>query len=275
MNFLARLFAGKKAKRNSLTEENVSTSHTAVTLLLEGKISDMEALPILVAGFIIVPLAKEPEREGTIIKKWSPATASKPDGSQWVVAFTNKEAHLAFVERNNYPFALTTSTDWVLGALLPEHGLVLNPGTEHHLEWNAEGISRFGSGLIGYPLENNIEFEPANKLEVFLKKWQAGEISKQEFMSVLVKSDLYVPSITAVSGDLSGLMPLFFWREGHSFAAAFTSLNLMDLYKDRVKDSVTMEGDEMYSRLLPRFHGVVINPGYRIGMEITHGYESQ
>ena len=271
MNLLARLFAGKKAKRNNLTEENLSTSHTAVTLLLEGKISDEEALPILVAGFIFVPLAKEPEGDGTHIKKWNPAIVAKADGSQWVLAFTNKEDHMAFAARENYRFALTTSTDWVLGALPPEHGLMLNMGTAHYLEWSAEGIRRFRSGLIGHPVENSIEFEPSNKLEVFLKKSQAGEISKNEFMSVLAKSDLYVPSITAVNGDSSSLMPLFFCREGHCFAAAFTSLNLMDLYKDSVKDSVIMKGEEVYSRLLPRFHGVVINPGYRIGMEITHG----
>jgi hypothetical protein len=271
MNFLARLFAGKRAKRNSLKEENLSTSHTAVTLLQEGKISDVEALPILVAGFITVPLAKEPERDGTNIKKWAPVTVSKPDGSQWVVAFRNEEAHLAYVERNNYPFALTTNTDWVLSALPPEHGLVLNIGTKHLLEWSAEGIRRFGSGLIGHPFQHNIEFEPSNKLEVFLKNWQAGEISKDKFFSVLVKSDLHVPSITAVNGDLSGLIPLFFWREGHSLAAAFTSLNLIDPHKDRVKESVTMKGEEMFSRVAPRFHGVVINPGYRIGAEFTRG----
>lgn len=273
MNFLARLFPGKKAQRNSLTEENLSTSHTAVTQFVEGKISDQEALPILAAGFITVPLAKEPEREGTNIKKWSPVTVSKADGSQWVVAFTNKETALAFVERNNYPFALTTSTDWVLGALPPEHGLVFNMSTAHQLEWSAEGIRRFGAGLIGDPVENNIEFEPSNKLEAFLKKWQAGEISKNEFFSVLVRSDLYVPSTTGVSGDLSGLMPLFFVREGHSFAAVFTSLNLLELYKEDVKDCVTMKGEEMFLRVAQRFHGVVINPGYRIGAEFTHGYE--
>ncbi|HEX7314404.1 MAG TPA: SseB family protein [Pyrinomonadaceae bacterium] len=273
MNFLARFFAGAKAKRNNLTEENLSMSHIAVTQLQEGKISDEEALAILAAGFIIVPLGKEPERDGTNIKKWSPATVSKADGSGWVLAFTNKEAHMAFVERENYPFALTTSTDWVLGAMPPEHGLMLNMGTAYHLEWSAEGIRRFGSGLIGHPMENNVEFEPSNTLELFLKRWQAGEISKDEFFSVLVKSDLYVPSTTAISGDLSGLMPLFFWREGHSFASAFTSSNLMNLHKDRVKDSITMKGEEMLSRVAPRFHGVVINPGYRIGMEFTRGSE--
>lgn len=271
MNFLARLFAGAKARRNNLTEENLSIAHMAVTQLQEGKISDVEALPILVAGFIIVPLAKEPERDGFNIKKWSPATVSKADGSGWVLAFTNKEAHMAFVERQNYPFALTTRTDWVLGAIPPEHGLMLNMGTAHYLEWSAEGIRRFGAGLIGYPLANNVEFEPSNRLEVFLKKWQAGEISKDEFFSVLVKSNLYVPSTAAVSGDLSGLMPLFFWREGHSFASAFTSSNLMNLYKERVKDSITMKGEEMLSKVAPRFHGVVINPGYRIGMEFMQG----
>jgi hypothetical protein len=273
MNFLARLFAGAKAKPHNLTEDNLYMSHAAVTQLQEGKISEVEALPILAAGFIIVPLGKEPERDGTYIKKWCPATVAKADGSGWVLAFTNKEAHMAFAERENYPFALTTSTDWVLGALPPEHGLMLNMGTAHYLEWSAEGIRRFGSGLIGHPVENNVEFEPSNTLELFLKKWQAGEISKNEFFSVLVKSNLYVPRTAAVSGDLSGLMPLFFWREGHSFASAFTSPNLMNLHRGRVKDSITMKGEEVLSRVAPRFHGVVINPGYRIGMEFTRGYE--
>jgi hypothetical protein len=34
-----------------------------------------------------------------------------------------------------------------------------------------------------------------------------------------------------------------------------------------------MKGEEMLSRLAPRFHGVIINPGYRISMELTRGYE--
>ena len=142
---------------------------------------------------------------------------------------------MAFAERENYPFALTTRTDWVLGAMPPEHGLLLNMGTVHYLEWSAEGIRRFGAGLIGYPLENSVEFDPSNRLEVFLKKWQAGEISWDEFFPVLVKSDLYVPSTAVVSGDVSGLMPLFFWGGGHSFASAFTISTLMNLHKDGVK----------------------------------------
>jgi hypothetical protein len=108
---------------------------------------------------------------------------------------------------------------------------------------------------------------------MYLQKGQAGKISEDKILSVLVASNLYVPSLTEVGKDLSGFAPLIFYRDYQSFAAVFTSLQLINLYRDKIKDSISVKGEEILSMLAPG-HGLVINPGYRIGMEIEeHGIE--
>lgn len=269
MNFLFKFFARKKTGGGDLAEEKLSISHTAVTQCLAGEIPEREMLARLVAGFIVVPLAREPDRDGWDIKSWSPALVGKADGSKWVVVFTSSEGHAEFAERHNYPYALETSTVWVLDKMPPEHGLLINWGTAHQLEWSAEGIRRYQSDVI---VANETEFEPENTLEEYLIKRQTGEVLEDEFLSVLLESYLYVPSLTAVGHDLSGLVPLVCYREGQSFASAFTSLRLTDPYKGMMKIIVPVRGRDMLSQVAPKFNGLVINPGYRAGAEISNKY---
>ncbi len=147
MNLLYKLFAPKKAQPPTAPED---ISHRAVTRFTEGKISEREMLARLVGGFIYVPLAEPPKMEQRRLKSWKPATVSKLDASQWLVAFTDKEAASSFAVRNDYLFGLSTGTEWVLGELPPGHGLVLNLGSQYLFEWSAEAISRYKLEVLGH-----------------------------------------------------------------------------------------------------------------------------
>jgi hypothetical protein len=93
MNLLSKLFARKKTQPTTAPED---ASHQAVIQFMEGKISEQEMLARLVAGFISIPLAEPPKMEQGSLQSWKPATVSKPDASQWLVAFTDSEAASSF-----------------------------------------------------------------------------------------------------------------------------------------------------------------------------------
>jgi len=65
--------------------------HEAIRLAKAGQLHPKELLEHLVAGKVAIPLAEAPRVEEGSITGWKPATVSKPDGSQWLVAFTTNE----------------------------------------------------------------------------------------------------------------------------------------------------------------------------------------
>jgi hypothetical protein len=147
MNLLARLFADKKTQSPTAPEE---ASHRAVTQFTKGEISRQEMLARLVAGFISIPLAEPPKMEKGYLKSWKPATVSKANASQWLVAFTYTEAGSTFGLKNDYSFILSTGTKWLLDVLPPGHGLVLNLGSQYLFEWSAEEISKYKIEVLGH-----------------------------------------------------------------------------------------------------------------------------
>ncbi|MGD9521656.1 MAG: SseB family protein [Tepidiphilus sp.] len=115
------------------------------------------------------------------------------------------------------------------------------------------------------------EFEPTNTIEIMLQQAVAGSLSLDEFLAVLVKCDLYMPCTNEPDGDMSKFQPLIFDKKGASMAAAFTNMSLMNIYKDLIKGSLAINAGQLLARSAPGF-GIVINPGYRLGLEIDeHG----
>ncbi|MGH8618982.1 MAG: SseB family protein [Burkholderiales bacterium] len=110
-------------------------------------------------------------------------------------------------------------------------------------------------------------FEPTNDVEVFLKRAAAGEISNEELLPVLVQSQMYAACVNDPSEDPSKFVPMLFDRNGEPFAAVFTSLPLINLFSTHIKGSVAMNCGEILARTPPGY-GVVINPGYEIGLEL-------
>lgn len=118
------------------------------------------------------------------------------------------------------------------------------------------------------------EFTPTNTVEVFLQRAMAGEVSMQEFLAILVKSDLYVPCVNEPQKDAQNFIPLIFEKEGQPMASVFTNLSLLSLYKDHIKGNIAMNAGQLMSRSAPGY-GIVINPGYKIGLEIQeHGIKN-
>jgi hypothetical protein len=110
-------------------------------------------------------------------------------------------------------------------------------------------------------------FEPTNNVEVSLKQAAAGEISTSELLPILVQTQMYAACVNDPSKDPSKFVPMLFDRNGEPFAAVFTNLALMNLFPNDIKGSVAMNCGEILARTPPGY-GVVINPGYDIGLEL-------
>ena len=143
MSFVSKLF--RRGQQAEPAEKPALGTHEAIQLARQGRISVKEMLSTLVASSLFVPLAAPPEMDGENIKSWKPATVSKGDGSQWLVTFTDAEVCAHFLQQNaGYSHGLRVDARWVLRALPPGHGLVVNMSTpESMFEWNAEGLSRY------------------------------------------------------------------------------------------------------------------------------------
>jgi hypothetical protein len=84
--------------------------------------------------------------------KWKPATLTKAaDGTQWLVAFTDPRLAAQFTRQNpEYSYALCTEAKWVLHAIPPNYGLVVNIGSaESMFEWNAAGLAAYERANFG------------------------------------------------------------------------------------------------------------------------------
>lgn len=127
------------------------TPHEAIRLSKAGQLHPKEMLEILVAGQISVPTTEMPRIENARITGWHPATASKADGSQWVIAFTTEELASAFCDHDpDFGFYYTVDTRWVLQSLPADHGIVFNLGTPEMFAWNAEGLAKYKKDVLGW-----------------------------------------------------------------------------------------------------------------------------
>lgn len=143
MSFVSKLFG--RSQQAEPSEKHALGAREAIQLARQGRIPVKEMLSTLIASSLFVPLAAPPEMDGENIKSWKPATVSKGDGSQWLVTFTDAEVSAQFSKQNTgYSHGMRIDARWVLRAVPPGHGLVVNMSTpESMFEWNAEGLSRY------------------------------------------------------------------------------------------------------------------------------------
>jgi hypothetical protein len=66
---------------------------------------------------------------------------------------------------------------------------------------------------------------PLNELEEALFAAMAGRLSMDEFLAVLVRSEVAIPSTTEVQDDGRGLNPVVYDRNGTPMAAVYTDLS--------------------------------------------------
>jgi hypothetical protein len=110
-----------------------------------------EHIAQLVAGKVSVPVSEMPRLENSRITGWNPATASRADGSQWMIAFTTEEGASKFCDGNpDFGFYVTVDTTWALSSMPPNHGIVFDLGTEDMFTWNAQGLAKYKKDVLGW-----------------------------------------------------------------------------------------------------------------------------
>ena len=110
-------------------------------------------------------------------------------------------------------------------------------------------------------------FELRNDLERSLSDAQSGRIPVRVFLKELMNADLFVPSMSEVAADGDGFLPLVFHRENDSFIAVFTEITRIGECGGPADYCLAMRGNKLFA-WIGKEYGIVINPGYSVGMEI-------
>lgn len=114
---------------------------------------------------------------------------------------------------------------------------------------------------------NLINLEPTNSLETALRQAQIGKISMPDLLRLIVAADLFIVSVEEVASNAQGLHPLIFDRAGVPMAAVYTASARAEAAESQVKSVVRMKGATIF-RNTPPGYGIVINPGFDIGLEL-------
>jgi hypothetical protein len=131
--------------------EQVPAAHRAIQLAKQGQLPGKDLLAQLVAGRISVPVSQAPRIDNGKVSDWSPVTATKADGSQWLLAYTLPALASAYCERNpEHGLYVTVDTRWVLQAMPTGHGIVFNLETPEMFQWNAVGVVKYLKDVLGW-----------------------------------------------------------------------------------------------------------------------------
>lgn len=112
------------------------------------------------------------------------------------------------------------------------------------------------------------DFSPLNDFEIKLTKAQRGEVSVSELLKSLIAADLALPSASAVQEDWAGFEPLLFNKNNVSMLACFSAKERLADYSNITPYCLAIKGKELLRRL-PAGYGLVINPGHRVGFDIS------
>jgi SseB protein N-terminal domain len=112
------------------------------------------------------------------------------------------------------------------------------------------------------------EFVPLNEFERALEQAQAGQLAMPALLETLVRAEVALPSASEVMDDGSGFEPLLFPKEGTQMLACFSDKSRIGQFKAMAPYCLVMRGLDLLRRVPPGF-GVVFNPGWRIGFDIS------
>ncbi|MCE9546731.1 MAG: SseB family protein [Planctomycetia bacterium] len=110
-------------------------------------------------------------------------------------------------------------------------------------------------------------FIPLNPLEHALVAAKSGRMRLHDFLSILLTHDIVILSATEVQADGTGFQPLLFNTESQVLIAVMTDLERAKKHQDVAEYCLTMNGEQAFG-WLPSQYGVVINPGFSVGLEI-------
>jgi len=133
-----------------MSEEEVPASHQALRLCKLGRMSGKDMIEAVVAGRMYVPTTDLPEITEGRITGWRPVTASKADGSQWLLAFTLRSLVGAYCDANpHHGFYMEIDGPWVMRNVPDGWGIVFNLRTEDMLEWSPAGLAKYRKDVLG------------------------------------------------------------------------------------------------------------------------------
>lgn len=112
------------------------------------------------------------------------------------------------------------------------------------------------------------DFVAANELEIALQKAASQLLSMADFIGILLRSELAIPSAGEIMPDGSGFQPLLFDKEKIKMVACFTARERAKSYGDMTPYCLMMKGAEFIKRI-PANYGIVINPGQKAGLDIS------
>lgn len=112
------------------------------------------------------------------------------------------------------------------------------------------------------------EFLPNNDLEIALLKAKSGFLPASDLMRMFVESRIVVPSAAKVAADGTGFQPLEFSKENTQMLGCFTAAERVDEFTKMVPFYLEITGKQLLERLPPDY-GVVINPGWPVGFDIS------
>ena len=134
-----------------MNDTDIPAAHRAIQLGKKGLLPGKQVLEQLVDGKVAVPIHELPRIEKGVITAWRPASVSKADGSQWIVAYTLSALAAAFCESNPATgLYVDVDTRWMLSMLPDSYGVVFNLRTPDMLEWNAAGLAKFKKDVLGW-----------------------------------------------------------------------------------------------------------------------------
>lgn len=112
------------------------------------------------------------------------------------------------------------------------------------------------------------EFLPTNPLEVALMEARSGLLPVTDFLRFFLSARIAVPSAAKVAADGTGFQPLEFTNEKTQILGCFTSAVRIDEFASETPFFLEMTGRQLLERMPPSY-GVVINPGWRVGFDIS------
>jgi len=110
-------------------------------------------------------------------------------------------------------------------------------------------------------------FEPSNELEIDLQKAQAGEIPVPTLLQRLWTSELFVPSSEEIQLGGQRFKPVLFPRQGVQMVAVFTAVERVAGLHKVAPYCLKIAAREFLPQTPPSL-GVVVNPGFSVGLEI-------
>ena len=112
------------------------------------------------------------------------------------------------------------------------------------------------------------ELIPGNPLEQGLASVRSGLIELTDFLHTFVFAEIVVPSGTEPHDDGSGFTPLLYEKGGVELIAAYTSGTRVPTVDGAIPHCLVIRGGEFLRRMSANY-GLVLNPGWSLGMEIS------